>query len=111
MREKKINAKNFWKEISAMKNKRIVAITAIDEIDFFSVLYQFDLDGNIFQLRVKLDKQKPIVQSIHSLFPSAIYYECEIHDFFGIEFEGNNRLHDKLFLPDDFKDKPPLLKT
>ena len=44
------------------------------------------------------------------IFPSADYYEREIHDFFGVEFEGNPKLHLKLFLADDWKEKPPLLK-
>ncbi len=110
MQEKKINRKEFLKEIEKLKDNRLISIIAIDEIDFFSVLYVFDMNNDIFQLRVKLTKKNPLLPSIHKLFPSAIYYECEVHDFFDIEFEDNFRLHDKLFLPDDFKGKPPLLK-
>ncbi len=109
-KQKLTNEKDFWKDMLNLKNDRLIAIVAIDEEKFFTLVYSFERDKEIFNLRLKLDKKKPIIRSIHLLFPSAIYYECEIHDFFGIEFEDNNRLHDKLFLPDDFTGKPPLLR-
>jgi NADH-quinone oxidoreductase subunit C len=45
------------------------------------------------------------------VFPSAEFYEREIHDFFNIEFKGNLRLHEKMFLPDGWKGRPPLQKN
>lgn len=108
--KKQTTKKEFWNDIKYLKKYRLIAIVAVDEIEFFTVIYNFEREKEVFQLRIKVNKTKPILQSIHTIYPSAIYYECEIHDFFGIEFEGNHRQHDKLFLPDDFKDKPPLLK-
>jgi len=59
---------------------------------------------------LSIQKNKPIIPTIIDIFPNAEIYEREIHDFFGIEFKGNPRLHEKLFLPDTWKNKPPLLK-
>jgi NADH:ubiquinone oxidoreductase subunit C len=36
--------------------------------------------------------------------------EREAHDLFGIKFTGNKHLKEPLFLPDDYKGKPPFLK-
>ncbi len=88
MEDKKTNVKEFWNEIIKLKDKRLISIVAVDEKDYFNVNYFFEIEKNVFKLAVKLDKKESILPSIHSLFPSAIYYECEVHDFFGIEFEG-----------------------
>ena len=110
MKQKITTIEEFWKDILNLKEHRLISIVAMDEIGFFSVVYVFERNKEVFGLRVQLTKQRPLLPSVHLLFPNSIYYECEIHDFFGIEFEDNHRLHDKLFLPDDFADKPPLLK-
>lgn len=96
------------KEIQKMKNERLIAISAIDEKKSFHILYHFD--GKKFETLKLIVPKKKHVPSIMFMFPSAEIYEREIHDFFGIEFEGNPNLHEKLFLPEDWKGKPPLLK-
>lgn len=96
-------------KIKKFKGKRLIAIVCKDEKDFF-LDYFFDSNGKVFRLKVKLSKQKPIIDSIVDIFPSADYFEREIHDFFGVEFKGNPKLHLKLFLPEDWKAKPPLKK-
>ena len=82
----------------------------MDEGESFSVYYHFDDDDDVEALKFILPKDKPVIPTIVFDFPSAELYERETHDFFGIEFEGNPRLHEKLFLPEDFKGRPPLLK-
>ena len=105
----KTNASNFEKQIGKFKEHRIVSIICIDEGDF-RLIYMFDKKGKIENLEVFLPKKKPLIKSISDIFPSSEFYEREIHDLFGVEFKGNPRLHDKLFLPDDWKGKPPLRK-
>ena len=95
--------------IKKFKGKRLVAIICKDE-ENFTLYYIFDINGKLITLQTKISKQKPIVDSITEMFPSADYYEREIHDFFGVEFKGNSKLHLKLFLPEDWKEKPPLKK-
>ncbi len=106
MEQKTIDFKNFKKEIEKLKNSRLITISAIDKGDSFRLLYHFDLNG-IKTFKVKLPEKNPIIQTITDIFPSAEFYEREIHDFFGIEFEGNPRLHEKMFLHDTWNGPPP----
>jgi NADH:ubiquinone oxidoreductase subunit C len=110
MEEKRIKLKNFRKEIEKLKSRRLITISALDSRGCYHLLYHFDVDG-IKTFKVLIPEKRPMIQSIIDIFPSAEFYEREIHDFFDIEFKGNPRLHKKMFLPDDWKDKPPLLKN
>ena len=91
------------------KNLRLIAIVCRDEKDFL-LDYFFDNKGNVTSLKFNVPKSEPMVESITEDYPNADYYEREIHDFFGVEFEGNMNLHLKLFLPENWKGKPPMLK-
>ena len=82
----------------------------MDEGKNFSVYYHFDDEDDVEALKFVIPKNEPVIPTIVFDFPSAELYERETHDFFGIKFEGNPRLDEKLFLPEDFKGKPPLLK-
>jgi len=101
--------KEIKEKVSKLKDQRLVAIVCRDENDFI-LNYFFDKNGKITVLNFKVQKKKPIVESIIDVYPNADYYEREIHDFFGIEFKGNPKLHLKLFLADEWEEKPPLLK-
>jgi len=100
---------NLKQKVKKLEDKRLIAIVCKDEGDFV-LNYFFDDNGKIIAIRINVSKKKPFVESIVDVFPNADYYEREIHDFFGVEFEGNPKLHLKLFLPDGWKKKPPLLK-
>ncbi|MBW2966396.1 NADH-quinone oxidoreductase subunit C [Candidatus Woesearchaeota archaeon] len=93
-----------------LKNKgRLISIVCIQEKGF-TLNYYFDKKGKITKLSFKIPKNKPIIESIVGIYPNADYYEREVHDFYGVEFKGNKKLHLKLFLPDDYKGKPPMVK-
>jgi NADH-quinone oxidoreductase subunit C len=109
MKIKRIKLNDFRKEIGGLRGYRLITISALDSRGCFHLLYHFDIDG-IKTLKVLVPEKKPVVPSIMDIFPSAEFYEREIHDFFDIEFKGNPRLHEKLFLPDNWQDKPPLRK-
>jgi len=109
MKEKRLELKEFKKEMKKLKNARLITITAIDSRDCFNILYHFDIKG-VKTFKVLIPEDKPTIESITDIFPSADFYEREIHDFFGIEFKGNKRLHEKMFLPDGWKEPPPLKK-
>ena len=98
------------KAIQQFKEDRLITITCLKQKQKFKLIYQFDRNGKINILKTELTKKKPIINSIEKMFPTAGIFEREIHDFFGDEFQGNERLHDKLFLPENWKGKPPFLK-
>ena len=110
MEERKIDSRNFIKEIEKLKNFRLITISVIDSKKNYELLYHFDI-GKIKTIKILIPENQPIISSIVHIFPSAEFYEREIHDFFGIEFKGNPKLHEKMFLPDDWIESPPLKKN
>ncbi len=92
-----------------LKDNRLIAIVCDDMGEEFRLRYYFDgKDHNIFFKELRVPKESPVVESLAEEFPPADFYEREIHDFYGVEFEGNKNLHLKLFLPEDWKGKPPM---
>ena len=57
------------------------------------------------RLRVHLDDQLPVVDSVNDLWPSANWFEREAFDMFGIVFEGHPDLR-RILMPDDYTDHP-----
>lgn len=52
-----------------------------------------------------LDGETPHIDSIVPVWPSANFYEREIFDLFGIEFEGHPNLR-RIMMPDDWTGHP-----
>jgi NADH-quinone oxidoreductase subunit C len=78
--------------------------SGVDDFDSFEVLYHFSLDnaGIVISVRALLkDKHDPHIDSITSVTNAAGWIEREIHELFGIEFDGNSDLR-PLLLPDDW---------
>jgi NADH:ubiquinone oxidoreductase subunit C len=109
MKMKRIELRNFRKEMEKLKGLRLITISALDSRGCYHLLYHFDIEG-IKTFKVLVPERRPIIPSIVDIFPSAEFYEREIHDLFGIEFKGNPKLHERIFLPDDWKGRPPLRK-
>jgi len=59
-------------------------------------------------MRVSLDRKDPHVKSIAPIMKGAEWIEREIHELFGVEFDGHLNMK-PLLLPDGWpKDKYPL---
>jgi NADH-quinone oxidoreductase subunit C len=88
--------------------------SAVDDFDGLEILYHFSLDASGFVVTVRAiikDRESPHVDSITSVTRSAWWIEREIHELFGIEFDGNSDLR-PLLLPDDWpKGVYPLRKN
>ncbi len=99
---------NLKERLEAFEDQRLIAIVCVYE-NLLYLHYYFDEEGkiNVMKLRVPEDRR---VESLVDRYPGADYFEREIHDFFDVEFVGNPNLHLKLFLPDDWKGKPPMLR-
>jgi NADH-quinone oxidoreductase subunit C len=82
-------------------------------VDWFPSSPRFQLSYHIvshtykerIRLRVLLDGEAPVVESITSVWPSANFYECEVFDLFGIAFEGHPNLR-RIMMPDDWQGHP-----
>lgn len=78
--------------------------SAVDDFDGLEVLYHFSFDksGIVISVRVMLrDKINPSIDTITKVTRSAWWIEREIHELFGINFNGNEDLR-PLLLADDW---------
>ena len=67
----------------------LAAITGLDEIATFGVIYHLSKDGKIIlNLRTHLPKEYAILKSVYDHFPCAENYERELEDLLGIKVNG-----------------------
>jgi NADH-quinone oxidoreductase subunit C len=57
------------------------------------------------RLKVRLDGDSPVVESVTSVWPGANYFEREVFDLFGIRFTGHPYLR-RLLMPEDWQGHP-----
>jgi NADH dehydrogenase I D subunit len=67
-------------------------------------LLSFDPPGRL-RLKVELTGKDPVTQTITDVWPSANWYEREVHDMFGISFEGHPDIR-PLIIPPGWKGYP-----
>lgn len=82
----------------------------VDYIDYLEVVYFFNRYTELYRIKVtlKVDADKPVVPTISHIYTMARWYEREIHEFFGVYFDGHPNLT-YLFLHDGI-DHYPLRK-
>ena len=86
------------------------AIDWIEENEFELVYILMNWEKPVhIQIRTRVDRENPEMNSVLPIFPGAKYYEREAHEFFGIKFPGNPDFHKQLIL-EEWDDIPPLRK-
>jgi NADH-quinone oxidoreductase subunit C len=86
------------------------SITALDFLDTAELVYHFNCYEAQSRIALRVlcgHGQTP--PTVSDIFPSALWLEREVHDFFGISFDGHPDLR-PLLLPED-ADYHPLRKT
>ena len=63
----------------------------------------------MFSIMTEISKDNPEIETLIDIFPSAEFNEQETYENFGITFNGHPRM-EKLLLPEDWDDIPPLRK-
>ena len=63
----------------------------------------------MFSIMTEISKDKPEIDTLIEIFPSAEFHEQETYENFGITFIGHPR-KEILLLPEDWDDIPPLRK-
>jgi NADH-quinone oxidoreductase subunit C len=99
-----------------LKEQGFEHLSAISAIDWpgegmYGLAYHLwsYLDKTLITLKVKIDRQNAVMDSVTEVWDgSAQAHEREIHELFGIKFEGNNNLT-PLFL-EDWEGLPPFRK-
>ncbi len=88
--------------------------SAVDDFDKIEILYHFAYDpsGLIVSVRTMLnDKDNPSIDTVTHVMKAAWWIEREIHELFGVNFEGNQDMR-RLLLPDDWpQDVYPMRKS
>lgn len=86
------------------------AIDWLEENKFELIYILMNWDKPVYiQIRTKIDRENPVMDSILPIFPGVKYYEREAHEFFGIAFPGNPDYKKQLIL-EGWDDIPPLRK-
>lgn len=88
-------------------------LSAIDwpndnEFELVYILMNWE-DALHIQIRTRIDREHPVMNSILPIFPGCKYYERECHEFFGVSFPGNPD-HEKQLILEEWDDIPPLRK-
>lgn len=111
-----LSREDLHQALSFLKNtgfRQLSALTCVDwlaEGNFQLIFNIFDWEKGIrFILRVKIPRENPNFVTITNIYPGAQYYEREVHEFFGIVFEGNGDALKPLFL-ENWDDLPPMRK-
>ena len=92
----------FLKENPELRFDYLMSLSAVDWPDRFDVVYHlYSIPHRHYvTLKVKVDKQKPLVPSVTSVWKAANWQEREVYDMFGIEFDGHPDLRRILLEPD-----------
>lgn len=88
----------------------LVDVTAQDcargEPRFYVIYHLRSLERReLIRLRAGVNSKKPRVQSVTGVWPGANFYEREVYDLFGIEFEGHPNLK-RIMMPDEWEGHP-----
>ena len=70
--------------------------------NLIEILYHLDKAGALVTVRVGLPQTEDSISTITDIILGASLYEREIHDLFGVKFEGHPELS-RLILPDEWK--------
>jgi NADH-quinone oxidoreductase subunit B/C/D len=105
----------FLKQEATPQFRRLDDLTAIDESarrqsktypDYTLVYHLLSFEPpSRLRLKVALQGEEPVTQSVTDIWPSANWYEREVFDMFGIHFEGHPNLC-RIIMPHDWEDYP-----
>jgi NADH dehydrogenase I D subunit len=105
----------FLKTEAAPKFQRLDDVTAIDESgrrnheeypDYTMVYHLLSFEpASRLRLKVGLEGEDPVTESVSDIWPSANWYEREVFDMFGIRFQGHPNLR-RIIMPHDWEGHP-----
>ena len=109
-----VNAEEYKEVITNIKNdgyEMMVDLTAVDwyrkkEPRFELVVQFLSISKNSRKtVKVKINDENLNIQTITDLYPGANFYEREVFDMFGIEFENHPDMT-RILMPDDWVGHP-----
>jgi len=104
------SALSYIKSIGWRQLSLLTCVDWIEENEFQLVYIVFNWENGIrIQFRARIDRELAQFRTITNIYPGAKYYERDVHEFFGVKFEGNPDSLKQLFL-ENWDDMPPLRK-
>ncbi|GHO44736.1 NADH-quinone oxidoreductase subunit C [Ktedonospora formicarum] len=84
-------------------------ISGVDMVDHLETIYHLRsiTRAQLLQLKVRLNRDTPEVDSVVSVWPTANWLERETYDMYGIRFSGHPDLR-RMLLDDEFEGYPLL---
>lgn len=108
--DKMLGMLTYLKSIEYSHLSIITCVDWIDEKKFELVYILFNWSNGVtFLVSTFIDRDRPIFYTVKDMWPTAEYYERDVHEFFGVEFEGNENCKKPLML-ELWDDLPPLRK-
>lgn len=98
----------FLKEDNSYSYNYLFCMTAVDWLDYFTLVYHLENTDNQECLVVKTmitGRENPTADSMYEIWAAAEFYEREVFDLFGINFSGHPDLR-RIFLEDDWLGYP-----
>jgi len=82
---------------------RFNTASGVDTRKHIEILYHFSIDylNVLISLRVKIDREKPSIDSLANIIKGANWIEREMNELLGIEFRGHPELK-RLLLADEW---------
>lgn len=108
---KTVKREGLEAELQGLKKAgaRITVITGTDTGKALEIIYHLLKGSRSINLRLSLTRKNAQIRTITKIFPGAELFEREVSEMLGIKFLGHPDPR-RLFLPDDWKEKPPYRK-
>jgi len=92
--------------------KHLSHISCVDwlednQLELVFILWNYDLQVQIIA-KTRIERENAQFVSIKKFWNQADTYEREIHEMYGVDFEGNDNLGE--FILEDWEGKPPMLR-
>jgi NADH:ubiquinone oxidoreductase subunit C len=106
-----VSKDDFKKTLNRLKQyrARISSISGYDSGEAVEVIYHFDLDGKMVNIKLNVGRSDPEIGTITRTFPGAELFERELMEMLGIQVDGHPDPRN-LFLDRKLSPKAPLRK-
>lgn len=107
--ESVIQVLSYLKSHSYKHLSTISCVDWIDDNQFELVYHIYSYEDFInISIKTRIDREKAAFVTLKEVWPVAEFYERDIHDFFGVEFKGNDNLEELIL--ENWNDIPPMRK-
>jgi NADH:ubiquinone oxidoreductase subunit C len=86
-----------------------IAKSEIEVIYFLENISRPGMEDIVLAIAERTNRDAPSVPTLIEIWPGVVYQERETHEMLGVVFQGHPNLN-KLLLPEDWNDIPPLRK-